>query len=449
MRSLNASSLRWRLIRAISLVVLLVWGMGAYFSYTKAEHEAEELMDGNLAQHARRLLALARHNETDLTGLAQYLETATAEPPSLYESPLEFQLAAADGKLLMRSRHAPETPVANSPGYANLVRDGQGWRVFCTSDVQTGRQAIVFQSMELRDTVALEIATRTALPIGLALPILLALIYYSIRRSLKPLDDLAAEVASRSTGNLAELESKPAPLELQGLAEAINHLLQRLRRTLENERRFTADAAHELRTPLAALKIHAQVALASRDAEQQQHALTQTINGVDRSTRVVEQLLRLARLDPLSRPGDMGNVDLGELAAEVAAAAEGQVERKVVLTLPANAVAIEGDRGLLAVAWRNLLENALRYTLPGGTITVYAAADGGAICIGVADDGPGCPEAELPRLHERFFRSSQARAEGSGLGLAIVSRIAELHGARLELANRSGGGFDARIRWPA
>lgn len=449
MRALNARSLRWRLIRTISLVVLLVWGFGIYFSHSEAEHEAEELMDGNLAQNARRLLAMARDNEPNLPDLAQRLARASANPASLYEPPLEFQLLGADGKLLMHSPNAPAIALSAPPGYANLLRDGQRWRAYCEETPESGLRAIVFQSMQLRDTVAMEIATRTALPIGLALPILLALIYYSIRRSLKPLDDLAAEVASRSTENLADLESKPAPLELQGLAEAINHLLQRLRRTLDNERRFTADAAHELRTPLAALKIHAQVALASRDAEQQQHALTQTINGVDRSTHIVEQLLRLARLDPLSRPADMGNVDLGELAAEVAASADGQTERKVLLALPKNVLAIEGDRGLLAVAWRNLLENALRYTLPGGTITVYAEADGGAICIGVADDGPGCPEAELPRLHERFFRSSQARAEGSGLGLAIVSRIAELHGGRLELANRAGGGFDARICWPA
>ncbi|MBI2276818.1 MAG: hypothetical protein HYU74_05665 [Dechloromonas sp.] len=276
------------------------------------------------------------------------------------------------------------------------------------------------------------------------------MIYYSIRRSLKPLDDLADEVASRSTENLSELENKPAALELQGLAEAINYLLQRLRQTLENERRFTADAAHELRTPLAALKIHAQVALASRDAEQQQHALSQTINGVDRTTRVVEQLLRLARLDPLSRPADMGRVDLGELATELLSEVQDKASQMVALELPTGDLAIEGDRGLLALAWRNLLENALRYTPPGSAVTVFGEVDDdGGVCIGVADNGPGCPEAELPRLHERFFRGSRSSIEGSGLGLAIVRRIAELHGARLELTNRSGGGFVARIRWPA
>lgn len=445
----TAHSLRWRLIRAISLVVLLVWGVGAYLSYSKAEHEAVELMDGNLAQNARRLLSLTDHKEVDLTAVAQYLSAANANPLSLYESPLEFQLADADGKLLMRSAHAPETAMLSSPGYADLVRDGREWRAFCACDADSGRKAIVFQSMELRDNVALEIATRTALPIGLALPVLLGLIYFSIRRSLRPLDDLAAEVASRSTEDLAELEKRSLPQELDGLAGAINYLLHHLRRRLENERRFTADAAHELRTPLAALKIHAQVALASRDAPEQQHALNQTVNGVERSIRIVEQLLRLARLDPLSRPAEMVSVNLGELAEELMLEAGRQTDRNLVLDLPPEPVVVEGDAGLLAVAWRNLLENAQRHTPPGSTITLFAEAEGGEVCFGVADDGPGCPVADLPRLQERFFRGSQPKAEGSGLGLAIVSRIAQLHGAHLELSNRPGGGFEARMRWPA
>lgn len=446
---LAARSLRWRLIRTISLVVLLVWGVGAYLSYSKAEHEAVELMDGNLAQNARRLLSLTHHREIDLTVVAQSLSAANANPLSLYESPLEFQLADAAGKLLMRSVDAPETAIVSVPGYADLVLEGREWRVFCAREADTGRKVIVFQSMELRDNVALEIATRTALPIGLALPVLLGLIYFSIRRSLRPLDDLAAEVASRSTEDLAELEERSLPQELDGLVGAINYLLHHLRRRLESERRFTADAAHELRTPLAALKIHAQVALATRDAEQQQHALNQTVSGVERSIRIVQQLLRLARLDSLSHPDDMASVDLGELGKELMLEAGGQTERKLLLDLPPEAVVVDGDEGLLAVAWRNLLENAQRHTPPGSTITLFVEADGGKVCIGVADDGPGCPAADLPRLQERFYRGSRPTAEGSGLGLATVSRIAQLHGAHLELSNRSGGGFEARIRWSA
>lgn len=448
MNVVQARSLRWRLIRTISLVVLLVWGLGVYYSHREAEFEAEELMDGSLAQNARRLLAIARYNEADLPDLAQRLASASANPASLYEPPLEFQLVRADGRLLMRSPDAPESALTTQPGYANLVRDGRRWRSFCEESPESGLRAIVFQSMQMRDTVALEVAARTALPIGLALPVLLALIYYSIRRSLKPLDDLAEEVESRSTENLADLDSKPTPLELQGLARAINHLLQRLRRMLENERRFTADAAHELRTPLAAVKIHAQVALASHGAEQA-HALSQTINGAERATRIVEQLLRLARLDPLSQPAETRRVALGRLASELLAEAREKCSQTLAIDLPADDVMIEGDRELLALAWRNLLENALRHTPPSSTVTMLVKLDQGSVCIGVADNGPGCPEADLPRLQERFFRGSRSFAEGSGLGLAIVSRIAELHGARLELANRPEGGFEALIRWPA
>lgn len=442
----SARSLRWRLTRTISLAVLLVWGVAGLLSYSQAQHEAEELMDGNLAQNARLLLALALHNEPNLADLAQRLASTRNDNESLYEPPLEFQLARPDGRLLIRSVNAPDSVLTEQPGYTDILRDGEAWRVFQQEDGANGHRALVFRSLRIRDATALEIALRTALPIALILPLSLLLIYYAIRRSLQPVDALSRQVAARSPENLAELESRNAPLEIQGLAQALNALLQRLQRALDNERRFTADAAHELRTPLASIKIHAQVAALSKEPAQQQAALGKTLQGVDRATRVVEQLLRLARLDPLARPADSRRVNLSDLAQDLAGETEATAA-PLRLDLPDGNIAVDGDRDLLLLAWRNLLENARRYTPPGGGIGIYARQRDGQILLGVSDDGPGCADAELPHLSERFYRGRSAGGEGSGLGLTIVHRIAEIHGARLALANRPGGGFDASLCW--
>jgi two-component system sensor histidine kinase QseC len=227
-------------------------------------------------------------------------------------------------------------------------------------------------------------------------------------------------------------------------------LLGRLSATLDNERRFTADAAHELRTPLAALKVQAQVAMATRDPAEQKHALAQVLAGADRATRLVEQLLRLARLDPVVRLPDPQQLDLTDLAAmavEDAQAMAATKAQKLTLSVQDTPVAISGDRDLLGAAVRNLIDNALRYTPEHGQITVSASVEHGEPLLTIQDNGPGVPDAELPRLVERFYRGRDVSAEGSGLGLAIVHRIAELHGARLEVENLTGGGFSARLRW--
>jgi two-component system sensor histidine kinase QseC len=445
----HSQSLRWRLLRAVFATALLVWGLNAILSYTQARHEAEELMDGHLAQAARLLLALVRDNESHLEDLAARLATVRSQERHRYESPLEFQVGRADGSLLLRSAHAPAKSLAAAPGYDDMTHAGHPWRVLTIASTSGDYRVQVAQSIDLRDHTALEVARRTVLPIALISPVLLLLLYYSVRRALKPLDELAAEVASRSPENLRPLAQNTAPLEARPLVSALNRLFGRLDDTLANERRFTADAAHELRTPLAVVRIQAQVAQLSRNADDRQHALQQILLGADRATRVLEQLLRLARLDPLDGLPHPAEVDLAELAERVLSdARHAAADRCIALERSDDPLLLSGDAELLAIALRNLLDNALRYTPPATTIRVIAARQDGEMTLGVIDDGPGVPPAELPRLVERFYRGSAARAEGSGLGLAIAQRVAELHAARFELENLPGGGFAAHLRWP-
>jgi two-component system, OmpR family, sensor histidine kinase QseC len=447
-------SLRRRLLLRVSLASLLIWVLAAALSYRQASHEVRELMDSQMVKTARLLLVQTRGGTYDIAGLAESMAVlrGLGKPSSRRgEMPLEFQISRADGTLLSRSRHAPPTPPAEL-GFTNIEYGGQAWHSL-TLETEDGIYRVqVTQSGRLRNREALEMATKTVLPLGLLFPLLIGLIYFSVWRGLKPLDDLAAEVAARSPDNLAALAPVAEPLETQPLVAALNHLLGRLAATLDNERRFTADAAHELRTPLAALKIQAQVAMATKNPEQSRHALAQVLAGADRTTHLIEQLLRLARLDPIDRLPEPQLVDLSALANAAAEAARNTAtgrQQSLLVSLPECPVAVSGDHDLLATALRNLVSNALRYTPEQGSIAISAGMENGETLLAVTDNGPGVPAEELPRLIERFYRGREAGAEGSGLGLAIVQRIAELHGAQLEVNNLDSGGFSARLRWPA
>lgn len=440
--SRRVHSLRWRLLAAIGAIVLTTWLLTGWFSYTKAQHEAEELMDGSLAQTARLLLAITHDNEDDLADIVARLETVRGTEDNIYEPPLEFQIGLGDGSILARSPDAPELPILGVADYSDIIRHDAAWRVLNRVSEDGRYRVQVAQAIGLRDRAALEVAVQTVLPLILIVPVLILFIYLSIRRTLRPLEQLADEVAARSPDNLAPLASRRVPTEAQPLLNAINRLFRRVERTLDNERRFTADAAHELRTPLAALKVQTQVAQLSGDSPVREHALQQIEVGVDRAGRLVEQLLRLARLDPLNQPPHTVPVDLGRLVNEAVAA----LPERDRIVLPATSAVVLGDPDLLQIALRNLIDNALRYTAPDRTVEIVIDSGVDNCSLTVNDHGPGVPESMLARLGERFFRGQPGKTEGNGLGLAIVARIAELHAARLRLANRPQGGLSVSLQ---
>lgn len=445
-----AGSLRGRLLLLVSIATLLIWIAAAGFSYRQARYEVRELMNSQMAQAASLLLAQATHGTAHLAGLAQEMESMRGAGYWRNKFALEFSVIDAEGHVLAHSARGPQLTMNQALGYADIDHRGERWRSLTLEAANRERRIIVAQSIRQRDHEALEIAAKTVLPLVLFIPVLIGLIYYSVRRGLRPLDELAGEVASRSPENLQSLPRTGVPREAQPLVRALNNLLRRLAAALDYERRFTADAAHELRTPLAAVRIQAQVALASADGEVHKHALRQVLAGTDRATRLVEQLLRLARLDPLARLPATVPLDLGEIARRVVGdLAQTLADHTVQIDVASGPVTVEGDADLLAVAMRNLIDNAVRYTPAGSRITVFAHSAHGEPLLGVMDEGPGVPADELPKLIERFYRGRDTTSEGSGLGLAIVRRIAELHEARLEVANRTTGGVVAQLRWPA
>jgi two-component system sensor histidine kinase QseC len=272
-----------------------------------------------------------------------------------------------------------------------------------------------------------------------------------VRLGLQPLRSAGASVALRDPGDLQPLDARGAPEEVRALLEPLNALFARIAALLERERRFTGDAAHELRTPIAAIRAQAQVALAAGDEQQRRHALQATVAGCDRATRLVEQLLTLSRLEAGAAPASR-RVDLVQVVRSVVAElAPASLARHQVLELDAcPSAVVPGDETLLAVLARNAIDNAIRYSPEGARILVRVAAAEGEVEFSVDDSGPGLPEADLRRLGERFFRAEGSASSGSGLGWSILQRIAAAHGGAVQArASQRLGGLQVQALFPA
>ena len=445
MRRLNARSLRVRLLAALLGVTGLIWLGAAWWSYRDARHEAEELLDAQLAQSARLLLAQTRHELVEEENHFAAYEVLDEREMHPYEQKLLFRIRDARGQVLLASASPPPTMPAGTTDYADIHEGGVGWRVLATGDGSL--RVEVAQSLSIRDELARHVALRLALPVLLALPLLGGLILVVVGRALRPLDDLADKVARRTAANLLPVDTTALPSEVLPLAGALNSLLERLDHALDSERRFTADAAHELRTPLAAIQVQAQVALASQKEEGRAHALEQVLAGTRRATRLVEQLLRLARLDPLAGLPATQPLALAALARQVVEDLRLGREAERVRVEIGDEASVMGDPDLLSVALRNLLDNALRYSPAPGQVTLAAGMEAGGMRLWVEDEGPGVAADDLPRLSERFYRGAEVTRDGSGLGLAIVARIAQLHGASLRFENRETGGLRVTLAW--
>jgi two-component system sensor histidine kinase QseC len=357
-----------------------------------------------------------------------------------------------DGELSLHSPSAPNEPLAEQKeGFSEREIDGRRWRVYSTRDAGRHIQIHVGERLDIRDKLAVELAENLLRPLLFGLPVLAVLIWLAVRQGLRPLDALAAEVAARAPGNLAPIEIGQNPAETRPLIERLNTLFARLGRSLEQERRFTADAAHELRTPLAGIRAQAQVALGAGDEASRSHALHAAIAGCDRATHLVEQLLTLARIDAAgSAPSE--TISLRALAQDVLADLAPQaLEKGIALELvDGEDCEVAGHGTWLRILLRNLLDNALRYSRTGDAVRVEIGREHGRPALWVIDTGPGIPEAERAQVRERFYRVLGTGERGSGLGLSIVQRIAEVHGGELRLLpGDDGRGLKAGVVFAA
>lgn len=372
----------------------------------------------------------------------------------IYEDRYQFQLWNNKGKLLIHSQNAPEESLASATeGFQDKKIGDQLWRSFTIYDAKTGLIFVVAEHYNTRNQLAHRIMKDDFYIMMLIYPMSGLLIWIIIGRGLSSIRRFANEVAQRAADRLDPVDLDAVPSEMTPLVDELNKLFLRLKQAFEREQRFAADAAHELRTPLAALKTQAQVALRATDTTERQNHLQQVILGVDRCTHVIQQLLTLCRMNPESVVlEDLTEVDLPKLAAEVIAQLAPQaIARHIEIELEAKDTdcIITGNATGLYALIRNLVDNAIRYTPESGAIKVIIENKPEQILLRVIDNGPGIPAELRSRVFERFFRVLGTNTQGSGLGLAIVLQIAQLHSGSVTLGSPAGGkGLEVEISFP-
>ncbi|HMO44883.1 MAG TPA: ATP-binding protein [Rubrivivax sp.] len=431
MNSLRARLL-WAVLALLAAAVLLVGSI----TYRNVRAETEALFDYQLRQ-----MALSLRDQG---------EVAPAQASALVDQQLDFvvQVWTSDGRAIYATRRHEALPQRAQLGFADVSVGGQVWRSF--SVAMPARVIQVSQPLAIRRRLAADAAWRAVLPLLLLAPFLAAAAWWISALALRPLQRVAADVRRRDEQSLAPLPAAGLPDEVAPLVAALNALLQRLGRSLETQRAFVADAAHELRSPLTALKLQLQLLQRAGSEAERSAAVAALAAGIERAARLVEQLLALARSEP-GAAAAMQRLDLSELVREALADTVPQaLARGTQLELFAEApVFVAGDRAALRGLVRNLADNAVRYGPHGARVELHVSQPDGVPTLQVDDSGPGIPPAERERVFDRFYRRASSEESGSGLGLAIVRSVAQRHGATVALDDSPLGGLRVTLRFGA
>jgi two-component system OmpR family sensor kinase/two-component system sensor histidine kinase QseC len=430
------TSIRTRLLIALIILVALISLLAAGVTYRRVLNETSALFDYQLRQ-----MALSLRSQISL---APRIEV----PPDQGDTDFVVQIWDIFGARTYLSR--PGLPMINQTvlGYADLSLGGEAWRAY---GMQTPNGVIqIAQPNRVREGLARAAAERVVIPLILLLPVMILAVAWIVSRGLAPLRFVTAEVQRRDVDSLRPLGTEHLPSEIEPLVGELNRLLERLGQAFETQRAFIADAAHELRSPLTALRLQLQLLDRAPDAPARTEARGRLGAAVERAIHLVEQLLTLARSDPKQSGAAFQTTDLTAAAAQgITDTHDLAVARGIDMSLDAAPnLAVRGDPEALRTLVRNLVDNAVRYTPPGGTVQVKCGATPQGVELTVADTGPGIPAPERERVFDRFYRRATAQEGGTGLGLAIVKAIAERHGARVSLDEAPGGGLLVTVRFP-
>ena len=436
---MRAFSIRRRLLVALLGALLGAGLIAAVATYASARSEMDALLDEELRQIA---LSLRNHGQLDLERLQR-----ARDDPGLRVLVQIWDPAFARP---YSSRDIDPLPRSSVEGFTTVDHGGRSWRVYATP---SGTQAIqIAQPTALRAELAARSAGRLLLPVVIVLPFLALVVWWIVGRGLTPLAVIAQTLSQRDTASLQPVAVDEAPVEVKPLVDSLNALLQRLEMSFDTQRRFATDAAHELRTPLTALTLQIQLAARAQSEDERASSLERMEQGVKRATRLVQQLLIMARLDPEAAQTPVMPTDLALLATAVGEELRPLAEQKsIVLTVDAPAPAwVLGQEDALRILLTNLIDNAIRYTAPSGRVDVGVSPGDASVSLIVQDNGPGIPVDERERVFDRFYRGRDAPAAGSGLGLAIVRQIADLHGGSVTLSEgNTTGGLRALANFPA
>lgn len=457
---MKSKSLYARMVLMLGATIVLCWIVAFALLFAYLAHNKTSTWDDKLKTIATRILTTIP-NGTELTITRSPLKLRN---PGLAEGErLVFQVWVDRRQLAVTSPGAPTSPLQPSfeDGAASTEIGGQRWRVYSVSDsdgrvyVQVGNlHSVVDAELQHNALIGLVLNTALLLLIG-------SLMWLAVRSSLRPVVALEAAMRSRRSFDLTPLPSAALPRELHPLVASFNHLLGRLSESIEGERRFIGDAAHELRTPLAALQAQAQIALRANTAADKDVALIKLLRVAQSSSRLSEQLLDLARLNASANAPQHTLAELSDLILHVTRDFDThalQQERSILLDIRKCAIRCNIDE--MGILLRNLIDNALRYTPKGGRVRVSCGLEpttGGEekaeeireVYLEVADDGPGVPLSERKAIFERFHRAAGTSARGSGIGLSLVAGIAQLHHATIKTGDGlEGRGFAVRVIFP-
>lgn len=442
------TSLRTRLFLILLVATGVIWLFAIGWIYVGTRQEVESVLDARLQEAARMVSSLVTNKSvgtpTDTTA------DRLAEVP-LYERQLSCQVWSLDGRLVARSRGAPRLSLSDiKAGFSERQIDGETWRVYTVQDRDKGIRVLVGDRLGIREHLVTDIIKGLLAPMLLIVPLLGFLIWSSLNRGLQPLRTLALELQNRKADDMSPVEAGQVPAEILPMVTSLNGLFSKVESARRHEREITAFAAHELRTPLAGLRTQAQVAIAANDPKARTSALRQILIAVDRTTRLVRQLLAMANLDALHDAKRDAHLNVGAAIDEIIDTQGGRAAVNVEVDPSLNRVILTANAELLILALRNLHENAIHHMMGPGMVRWSAERRGDDTVIVVEDEGPGIPPEELPLVTTRFFRGRYKSASGSGLGLAIVELALRANGARLYLVNRTDRiGLRAEIIWPA
>jgi len=467
-------SIRRRLVIVLISLIILIGSITVFLSYKDAHHEVGELFDAQLAQSARVLDALFLHQinkanvtSSELENIQNIIDHITVlDDPgyfgltkeeevesTLYERKIAFQIWDASSNLIVHSASAPQTPLSvislkdKLLGYFNENIKGKRWRVFSIKTDDKRYLMQVGEQYEIRDELTKDISTQLIRTSVISIPILIVFIWLAISKSLSPLGRIAAEVTKRNKENFNSLDIENTPIEIAPLTKSINNLLRRLQIAFEKEQQFTDDAAHELRTPLAALKTQAQVALAAHSDTEKTHAINKIIEGVDRASHLVNQMLVIARLEKYSKNNE--NINLHYFVLEILEQYKLQIDKKYLkVTIDGSLdVTVTSETNGLTILLNNLIDNAIRYARSQSTVYISIHKNA-KISLNIENSAETIPVDELSRIFDRFYRVPGTGVPGCGLGLAISKQVAEMLGIKLSIVNNvDGSGVISKLEW--
>ncbi|MBA54209.1 MAG: hypothetical protein CMK89_07125 [Pseudomonadales bacterium] len=443
-------SIRRFLMVMVSVVLVTAFVLAMTVSYFEARHEVDELFDAELAQTARLLKSSFERVGSSHTSLEEEFKEfspANGSPPDVdsdeertryghrYERKVLFQVRKREQVLFESDESMLHLSTVPTQGFSEVIVDGYLWYLFTLKDGDFSFTA--GERADIRDELAEEILTSYMIPLLIILPLLLVLLLWVLKHGLEPLRELAGNIRRRGEDNLTPIQMETTPEEIRPVVQALNHLFDQVKNSIEMERRFTALASHEMRTPMSVLKVNTQNAMNAQSHEEREYYLKELNQGIDRASRLMEQLLTLNKLEQTEFSYQTQPVNLVPLLREEIAALYPLADAKQLqleLHCEEERVTVHSVAQLLSVVLKNLIENAIKYSPPNGSVKVTLARSNGGVELWVEDSGKGVPEEHRALIFDRFYRVPDTEVQGSGLGLAIVKRVVDLLGMDISLS---------------